>query len=190
MEKCIPGNGGRVEEYDEVKLYANENAENGAGGGSVPLTSECSGETQPESQTDSTSGPQSLFEEVEENVLARDDDAEEERAEKVDCDGKKEGEVRIRRNKELLEKMMEDNQTMMGLMAKLFERNERQTRLLGSLSQRVEQLERAFVCEKLRKKKKKRKAGAPSAAPRPRRTPESAGRDSKNPTRIPIAMMW
>lgn len=63
-----------------------------------------------------------------------------------------------RRSKELLERMMEDNEKMMGLMADLFERNYTQMQLLSSLSQRVEQLERAFVCDKLRKKKKKRSA--------------------------------
>jgi hypothetical protein len=55
-------------------------------------------------------------------------------------------------------RMMEDNERMMGLMTELFERNEMQTRLLSSLSQRVVQLERAFMCEKLRRKKKKRHA--------------------------------
>ncbi|XP_010027263.2 uncharacterized protein LOC104417739 [Eucalyptus grandis] len=62
-------------------------------------------------------------------------------------------------SKELLEKMVEDNEKMMRLMAELFERNERQTRLLSSLSQRVGQLERAFVCEKLRRKKRRQAAG-------------------------------
>lgn len=63
-----------------------------------------------------------------------------------------------RRSRELLEKMMQDNEKMMGLMADLFERNYTQMQLLNSLSQRVEQLERAFVSDKLRKKKKKRAA--------------------------------
>ncbi|XP_027351460.1 neurofilament medium polypeptide-like [Abrus precatorius] len=56
--------------------------------------------------------------------------------------------------RELLEKMMEDNEKMMVMMQQLFKRNEMQTRLLSSLSHRVEQLERAFACEKLRRKKK------------------------------------
>ncbi|KAL9297418.1 hypothetical protein ACSQ67_023314 [Phaseolus vulgaris] len=54
----------------------------------------------------------------------------------------------------LLEKIVEDNQKMMEMMAQLFQRNELQSTLLSSLSQRVEQLERAFVVERLRKKKK------------------------------------
>lgn len=63
------------------------------------------------------------------------------------------------KNKELLERMMEDNERMMELMEQLFERNEMQTRLLSALSQRVDQLERAFVRERLRRKKKRNAAG-------------------------------
>ena len=58
-------------------------------------------------------------------------------------------------HRELLEKMMEDNEKMMKMMAQLFEKNEMQTSLLTSLSQRVEQLERAFACDKLRKIKRR-----------------------------------
>ncbi|KAJ8773553.1 hypothetical protein K2173_005799 [Erythroxylum novogranatense] len=54
----------------------------------------------------------------------------------------------------LLERMVEENEKMMGLMAELLARNEEQTRLLSSLSHRVELLERAFVCDKLRRKKR------------------------------------
>ena len=57
-------------------------------------------------------------------------------------------------NREPMEKIMEENEKLMGLMKKLFEKNEAQTRLLTSLSQRVENLEKSFVCEKLRKKKR------------------------------------
>lgn len=58
-------------------------------------------------------------------------------------------------NRVLLEKMVEANERMMGLMADLVERNERQTRMLSSLSnsKRVEQLEKAFMCDKLRRKR-------------------------------------
>lgn len=59
-------------------------------------------------------------------------------------------------NKQLLERVMEDNEKMMSLMRQLVERNDTQTRMLSSLVQRVEHLERAFICDKLRKKKKKR----------------------------------
>lgn len=58
-------------------------------------------------------------------------------------------------SRELLKKMMEDNEKMMGLMAQLFERNDKQTILLSSLSHRVGQLEKAYACDKLRKKKRR-----------------------------------
>ncbi|KAK9277002.1 hypothetical protein L1049_006541 [Liquidambar formosana] len=64
-----------------------------------------------------------------------------------------------RRNRELLERMMEDNEKLMGMMTELSERNAMQSRLLSSLSQRVELLERAFLCERLRRKKKRHVAG-------------------------------
>ncbi|KAE9454804.1 hypothetical protein C3L33_13329, partial [Rhododendron williamsianum] len=63
------------------------------------------------------------------------------------------------RNTELLERMMEENEKMMSLMTQLYEKNEAQTRMLSSLSHRVEQLERALICERLRKKKKRHAAG-------------------------------
>lgn len=72
---------------------------------------------------------------------------------------KVEGDDRKRDNTELLERMMEENEKMMSLMTQLYEKNEVQTRMLSSLTHRVEQLERALVCERLRKKKKKRHAG-------------------------------
>jgi len=56
----------------------------------------------------------------------------------------------------LMEKMVEDNHKMIEMMAQLFQRNEMQTTLLTSLSQRVEQLERALACEKLRRKKNRK----------------------------------
>ncbi|XP_014496904.1 golgin subfamily A member 6-like protein 6 [Vigna radiata var. radiata] len=60
-----------------------------------------------------------------------------------------------RKKKELLmETMVEDNHKMIEMMAQLFQRNELQTSLLTSLSQRVEQLERVMASEKLRRKKK------------------------------------
>lgn len=47
-----------------------------------------------------------------------------------------------KRNKQLLESMMEDNEKMMSLMTQLFERTEIQTRMLNTITQRVEQLEK------------------------------------------------
>ncbi|RDX97250.1 BAG family molecular chaperone regulator 5, mitochondrial, partial [Mucuna pruriens] len=70
-----------------------------------------------------------------------------------DCEGgrREEGDGK----RELLDKIVEDNVKMMEMMAQLFHRNEMQTTLLTSLSQRVEQLERALTCDKLRRKKKR-----------------------------------
>ncbi|XAR64362.1 hypothetical protein NMG60_11024669 [Bertholletia excelsa] len=62
-------------------------------------------------------------------------------------------------NRELLGRMMEDNEKMMNMMRQLYERNERQTRMLNSLTQRVEQMEKAFICDKLRRKKKRQSTG-------------------------------
>ncbi|CAI0627408.1 unnamed protein product [Linum tenue] len=72
------------------------------------------------------------------------------------------GEKEKRKNTELLEKMAGENERMIGMMAALYERNRMQARLLDALSQRVEQLERAFICDKLRRKK--RRSGIGSAA--------------------------
>ncbi|XP_058755998.1 BAG family molecular chaperone regulator 5, mitochondrial-like [Vicia villosa] len=59
--------------------------------------------------------------------------------------------------REILIRMMNENEKMMHMMTQLFERNEKQTSLLTSLTQRVEQLERAFTCDKLKKKNKRRR---------------------------------
>ncbi|XP_011020985.1 PREDICTED: uncharacterized protein LOC105123173 [Populus euphratica] len=119
----------------------------------VDKDGDCMGTSQMESQSDSSAS------------LMEGDDDEEEHSGAVEIEKKgDEGEVKSndestrRRGKELLERMMEDNERMMGLMAELFERNEMQTRLLSSLSQRVEQLERAYICDQLRRRKKKRNA--------------------------------
>ncbi|KAJ6414759.1 hypothetical protein OIU84_003720 [Salix udensis] len=118
----------------------------------VDTDGDCVGTNQTESQTDSSA-----------SLLDGDDDEEGEDSGGVEIEKKGDGgEVKSNdestRSKELLEKMVEDNERMMGLMAELFERNEMQTRLLSSLSQRVEQLERAYICDQLRRRKKKRNA--------------------------------
>lgn len=59
-----------------------------------------------------------------------------------------------KRSKKLLEKMAEDNQKLMAMVAELCDRNAAQASLISSLSQRVEQLEKAMT-DSLRKKKKK-----------------------------------
>ncbi|TMW82617.1 hypothetical protein EJD97_005516 [Solanum chilense] len=61
-----------------------------------------------------------------------------------------------RRNRELLEKMVEKNENMMRMMTELCHKNELQTRMLNSLAQRVDQLEKTFLCDRLKTKKKKR----------------------------------
>uniref|UniRef100_A0A6N2K9W7 BAG domain-containing protein n=1 Tax=Salix viminalis TaxID=40686 RepID=A0A6N2K9W7_SALVM len=118
----------------------------------VDKDGDCVGTRQTESQTDSSA-----------SLSEGDDEEDEEDSGGVEIEKKGDkGEVKsndeITRSKELLEKMVEDNERMMGLMAELFERNEMQTRLLSSLSHRVEQLERAYICDQLRRRKKKRNA--------------------------------
>ena len=116
-----------------------------------------------QSESGSTGNPESL---VEENSLKK--EVEEEGMEIVDAERKEGNEKEdccvggredSKRSRELLEKIMEDNEKMMGLMIELFQRNETQTKLLSSLSQRVGQLEKAFMCDKMRKMKKRGAAG-------------------------------
>ncbi|XP_021286697.1 uncharacterized protein LOC110418326 [Herrania umbratica] len=135
--EVIPQNGKTVESSKEI--VANQEDEESMETGRT------------ESQTDSSANPESVDEEEEsaldENETRLADDGKAgNNSSKEDCGENK-------RSKELLERMMEDNEKMMRLMAELFERNEIQTRLLSALSQRVEQLEKAFLCQKLRRKK-------------------------------------
>ncbi|KAL3335710.1 hypothetical protein AABB24_031766 [Solanum stoloniferum] len=69
---------------------------------------------------------------------------------------KHDGAEESRRNRELLEKMVEKNENMMRMMTELCQKNELQTRMLNSLAQRVDQLEKTFLCDRLKTKKKKR----------------------------------
>ncbi|KAK0573509.1 hypothetical protein LWI29_009303 [Acer saccharum] len=122
------------------------------------------------SQTESQSGsssvnPESLVEGCEEiddadSSLKKEGDRIEDKGENKRESKEEEESVRMNKREVLFERMVEDNEKMMGLMAQLFERNEIQTRLLSSLSQRVEQLERAFLCDRSRRKKKRRQAAA------------------------------
>ncbi|KAL2560039.1 BAG domain-containing protein [Forsythia ovata] len=57
-------------------------------------------------------------------------------------------------DRELLEKMMAENAKMMDMMTQLSGKNEKQTQMLNALTRRVELLEKAFVCDILRRKKK------------------------------------
>ncbi|XP_009783668.1 BAG family molecular chaperone regulator 6-like [Nicotiana sylvestris] len=67
------------------------------------------------------------------------------------------GENESRKNRELMEKMVEENEKMMRMMNELCQRNEMQTQMLNSLAQRVAQLEKAFLCDKLKAKTKKKR---------------------------------
>lgn len=128
---------------------------------------ESMGAIQGESESGSSADPESFVEGVGENSTKQEEGMEvvgAERKEEVgvgeDCGGDGGKEESKRGRVLLLERMMEDNERMMGLMTELLEKNEMQTRLLSSLSQRVGQLERAFMCEKLRRKKKRQAVGA------------------------------
>ncbi|KAK2636850.1 hypothetical protein Ddye_031642 [Dipteronia dyeriana] len=139
-EKCTEEDGEKTENHDSEEMSPNCDA--------MPsLVSDCRPEESVETGESGSSSvnPESLVEACGENVK---ESKEEEEAESV-----------RRNNREVLfERIVEDNEKMMGLMAQLFEKNEIQTRLLSSLSQRVEQLERAFLCDRLRRRKKRQAA--------------------------------
>ncbi|CAH9132509.1 unnamed protein product [Cuscuta epithymum] len=73
-----------------------------------------------------------------------------------DVVGTSNGEDESKKNRELLERIMEENGKMMNLMTQLSERNETQMIMLDALTQRVEHLEKAFMCDKMRRKKIKK----------------------------------
>lgn len=88
------------------------------------------------------------------DVIEGVDDENETRMQKLD------GGEESRRNKELLEKMVEKNEKMMRMMNGLCQRNEIQTQMLNSLTQRVDQLEKTFLCDRLKRKNKKKRRPA------------------------------
>ena len=53
---------------------------------------------------------------------------------------------------------------MIRMMSELVEKNEQQTRMINSLTHRVGQLEKAFLCDKLRRSNKKKKRQHDAAA--------------------------
>lgn len=124
-------------------------------------------ETSGESGTDPSSIPESFLEEVDENVPVKEGDEDEqaessEEKEVEEADEENDGAYNIKNagddnshSEKMLGRMLEDNEKMMGMLMQLFERNVRQMQLLSLLSQRVEQLEKAFLCEKMRRKKKR-----------------------------------
>lgn len=124
-----------------------------------------------ESESGSSGNPENLVEGVEENSLKQEEE-EEDDDDGMEEENVKEGREESKKNRELLEKMMVDNEKMMNLMMELFQRNEMQTKLLSSLSHRVGLLEKAFVCEKFRKKKK-RCATAGTVVDGPEKSPDT-----------------
>ncbi|GAV90965.1 IQ domain-containing protein/BAG domain-containing protein [Cephalotus follicularis] len=64
-----------------------------------------------------------------------------------------------RRNRDVMERMMEEKERMVGLMSDLVERNERQSRMICSLTHRVGRLERALLFDRLMRKKRRHAAG-------------------------------
>ncbi|KAL2510367.1 uncharacterized protein Fot_34014 [Forsythia ovata] len=112
------------------------------------------------------------YDSVEENVESLIENNEQKNDDWVEVEGR--GKERVgsgtgtrddnKRNLEVLERMMEDNDKMMRLMTQLFERNEMQTSMLSDLTHRVGQLEKAFTCDRLGRKKKKKKTLAATRA--------------------------
>ncbi|KAL5724416.1 hypothetical protein ACHQM5_007682 [Ranunculus cassubicifolius] len=58
-------------------------------------------------------------------------------------------------SKEMMEKMMERNEILIGLVAELCEKNKMQTQMITSLTKRVDSLEKAFRCDRSKCKKRK-----------------------------------
>ncbi|XP_075500584.1 uncharacterized protein LOC142539191 [Primulina tabacum] len=67
------------------------------------------------------------------------------------------GEDLNKRKCELLEQMMEENKKMMLMVTQLYDRNETQLQMLDALTNRVDFLEKAYLCDKLRNRRKKMK---------------------------------
>ncbi|XP_022955637.1 BAG family molecular chaperone regulator 6-like isoform X3 [Cucurbita moschata] len=128
-----------------------------------------------ESQTDSSNNPPNLDNGVEEYgaVDQREGSGNEEDPideEEEEEDSRVKGGEEHGESRELLEKMMVHNKRMMEMMAQLFEKNEMQSRLLSSLSHRVEQLEKALVLEMLRKKKRRNSTDCSQKCPKTKKS--------------------
>ncbi|OMO56274.1 IQ motif, EF-hand binding site [Corchorus olitorius] len=132
----------------------------------IKLEGESMETSQTESQTDSCANPEKVGDEEEGAALGENEACvPDEEKEETNNNSNKEDSMENKKSKELVMRMMEDNEKMLGLMAKLFERNEQQTRMLSALSQRVEQLEKAFLSEKLRRKKRRSAADCVDKSP-------------------------
>ncbi|CAI9761694.1 unnamed protein product [Fraxinus pennsylvanica] len=146
------------EAFEEpVTLEIMNSAEDNSSDGMMDLVENNSVKFEGSEKLDSAEFRNSSVEEslIEKNEQKNDDWVE------VECPGKEKVGSRIgtrddnKRNCEVLERMMEDNKKMMRLMTQLFERNEMQTSMLIDLTHRVGQLEKAFTCDRLSRKKKK-----------------------------------
>ncbi|XP_022955636.1 BAG family molecular chaperone regulator 6-like isoform X2 [Cucurbita moschata] len=126
-----------------------------------------------ESQTDSCNNPPNFDNGVAEYgaVDQREDSGNgEEPVEEEEDDSRMKGREEHGESRELLEKMMVDNKRMMEMMTQLFEKNEMQSRLLSSLSHRVDQLEKALVYEMLRKKKRRNSIDCSEKCPKTKKS--------------------
>ncbi|XVF32025.1 hypothetical protein REPUB_Repub17cG0045800 [Reevesia pubescens] len=155
--EVIPQNQGIVDESNNKQVVANQEQEQGQDEDSIETS-------RSESQTDSSANPnpENLVEEEEVATYCQPNDEIEKEGSNINSRSKEDWGENKKSKEELLERIMEDNEKMMGLMEVLYERNEMQTRLLSTLSHRVEQLEKAFLCDKLRKKKRRSASAAAS----------------------------
>ncbi|XP_038898973.1 BAG family molecular chaperone regulator 6-like [Benincasa hispida] len=138
----------------------------------VEAAEEWGGMSEAESQTDSSNNPPNTddgvaeFEAVDEREGSgkKEDAVKEEEEEEEDSriKGREEG----GQSRELLERMMMDNKRMMEMMTQLFEKNEMQSKLLCSLSHRVDRLEKAVVYEMLQKKKRRNSTDCSEKCPK------------------------
>ncbi|MED6209931.1 hypothetical protein PIB30_059411 [Stylosanthes scabra] len=155
QEMLEADSGSVVEEEEEKKIDVAEEREeekmevmDDSGEEDIQCVSETCNIEEKEDEREESVGTSLVEENENENDCVVKDEEEEEEEEKEE--ERKEG-----KHKEMLEKIMEDNERMMKMMAKLCEKNEMQTQLLTSLSKRVELLERAFACDRMRRTKRR-----------------------------------
>ncbi|XP_058756008.1 BAG family molecular chaperone regulator 5, mitochondrial-like [Vicia villosa] len=138
-----------LQEYvDQIQMVSPKDEVENEDGDCLMKVKEEEGGDEDEKKEESV-GSSLMEEEIEENSV---DVKEEEEGRNVILCEEEEDEKR-----EILIRMMNENEKMMHMMTQLFEKNEKQTSLLTSLTQRVEQLERAFTCDKLKKKNNRRR---------------------------------
>ncbi|XP_023526800.1 uncharacterized protein LOC111790190 [Cucurbita pepo subsp. pepo] len=129
-----------------------------------------------ESQTDTCNNPPNFdngvseYGAVDQRVGSGNEEEPVEEEEEEEEDSRMKGREEHGESRELLEKMMVDNKRMMEMMTQLFEKNEMQSRLLSSLSHRVDQLEKALVYEMLRKKKRRNSIDCSEKCPKTKKS--------------------